>query len=312
MAMMDADWEMSSAGTTFRGREKTFWSAKMTQIFSTGICYPSERGLRELVGTLYLLFCGDLLRKSIDKAYKTFSVPLASFVQCLLKPHEFDNQPQPLMMPNSREKGQLYRDAHVSFIQVTRNYLCFSAAEFYHQDFLRDLFESGTAFFVHPNFPEIDLVASVKLTTFGNVVSYVPLFVCFTTSIDIKKSDEDLLNSNLGGVRLKVRFDRSNKGYMSDVLTAEDLDSMLYGNTVSGTVIVPRDDPFVITDILTDTVWCGSERSEVYASHFQLYCYPLEEVNSANLIRKTNAEATLSYLNDLRKALLDVRENPNI
>ncbi len=320
MAMMDADWEVSGAGTTFRGREKTFWTSKMTQIFSTGLCYPSERDLRELVGALYLLFCGDLVRKSIDKDYKTFSVPLSSFVQCLLKPRDFDNQMPHQTVPNrpgNRRKGQKYRDAHTSFMQVTQNYLHFSLPDFYNQDFLRGLFESGTAFFVHPGFPDIDLVASVRLTTFENGVTYVPLFVSLATNgdkasvFDEMMSNEDLLNSTYVAMRLELLFDRSDRRYTqkSDMLTMGDICCILDGKNVFKTVIVPRGDPFGVTDILADIVWCGSEKSEIYTSHFELYSHRFEEVNSKDLIRKKKPGATLSYVNNSRRALLDLRKN---
>lgn len=57
MAMMDADFVVSFDSKSFRGKRKTFWAAKMTEIFSSGLCTPSEGNLAELASTMYLLFC---------------------------------------------------------------------------------------------------------------------------------------------------------------------------------------------------------------------------------------------------------------
>jgi hypothetical protein len=91
MAMMDEDWSILSEGDGFKGMSKKLWIRKMGEIFSTGLCLPNRGDLGELAAAIYLLFCGDLLRKRIDASYKTFSVPLTDFIDLLSPPQQADN-----------------------------------------------------------------------------------------------------------------------------------------------------------------------------------------------------------------------------
>jgi hypothetical protein len=120
MCLMDEDWSLS----TIRGQSKKFWVETMSKIFTQGLCLPNQGNLGELGGALYLLFCGDLLRKNgqnqqkrmaeaekdarakpkkdddddegvEENDYTTFSVPLADFIDCMLKPNDFSKPTTP-------------------------------------------------------------------------------------------------------------------------------------------------------------------------------------------------------------------------
>lgn len=258
-----------------------------------------------------------MIRKGKDSSYKTFAIPLSEYFQCLLNPIKFEENPLQAAITTASRGNTKYRDAQISFIQVTRNYLRFSGKDFYNQDFLRDLYQSGTAFFANSGAAKIDLVASVKLTTIKNQETYVPLFVGLSMTTN-KQGKIDKLSNNQGfffpkkgGIRLEILFDRSKRGFthLPEILEADDVNRVLDGKQLAKVVFLPKDDPFGITNILRDTIWCGSEISEVYSSHFRLYNHPFSDIPTSKIARKLSKAATLAYLNDMRKALLDARES---
>jgi hypothetical protein len=337
MAMMDQHWTVTgnNTKTTVRGKEKRFWTNKMTELLSTGFCRPSRGGLVELAAASYLLFCGDVLRKRIDQNYKTFSVPLLNFVECLLKPNDFYEQNEKLeeKAPHLPD-GCQFTEARVSFIQVTRNYIRFSVEHFFHQAFLRGLYQSGTVFYVYPLFPVFDFVASIKLSNSNGEEHYVPMLVSIATDMAIgtqndwlelmqnavngykgteeatqkgaqlyagKEEEDEKYKDNeyvhkrgkgdveskkaIFGLRLAFdRLERGNKG-SAHLLTVDDVVRLLHGEAVAKVLIVSKDDPFGIMDMLVDATLCGSEASEVYAAHSFVYNHAVEDIPSEDLVR---------------------------
>ncbi len=180
MCLMDGDWTLPSPGGDIWGKNKLFWTRKMSEIFSTGLCLPFKGDLGELAAAFYLLSCGDVIRKRIDRDYRTFSVPLSKFVQLLLNPNT------DAVDEEADTSSFHYTDAHVSFIQVVRNYIRFPQKDLGDQGFLEQLYMSGTAFYCYPNCVGYDLVASIRLSN-ANEVIYVPLFVSMSTKPDISK-----------------------------------------------------------------------------------------------------------------------------
>jgi len=93
------------------GKHPSFWMKKATDIFSHGMCCPHRGDIGEVVCSLYLLFCGDLIRHNINAELAQFSVPLATWISLLRDPKlcvkEKDEDP----------------NVSVNFIQVCRNYL---------------------------------------------------------------------------------------------------------------------------------------------------------------------------------------------
>jgi hypothetical protein len=395
MALMDEDGKVTydAPHKWVQGEGKQFWTKKMSEIFSTGLCRPSQGDLGELAAAAYMLFCGDILRKKIDKDYRTFSVPLATFIECLLKPNDFNS---PEEKPESKEKsvpkGCRYTDAHVNFIQVTRNYMRFSIEDCFHQDFLRDLYRSGSSFYAYPLCPVFDFVASIRLSN-ADEETFVPLFVSTSTEMEIGTQEEWLetiqralegrrgpiemevesarksiaidreakrssakgpqkastqarlkrggtafqernanaksppkadvqsgaaVSTGTGGAKilkqtaamgLRLLFDRSPTGYngSAKLISTDDVGRLLKGEIVSKVLIVPKDDPFGIIDMLVDSTLCGSEESELYSSHSFVFNHGLKAVTSNALVRKTNAKRAADYLTDMRVEMLKSR-----
>lgn len=59
------------------GETKEFW---LSDIYRTKLCQPVKGGFGEAAVALYILFCGDKLRKQADEEYKVFSVELSKWL----------------------------------------------------------------------------------------------------------------------------------------------------------------------------------------------------------------------------------------
>ena len=71
MCMMDEAYEdvgvIRAKTRITKGESKKWWTQKLQEIFSRGIVSPDKGNLGEVVVALYILFCGDLLRTSINE-----------------------------------------------------------------------------------------------------------------------------------------------------------------------------------------------------------------------------------------------------
>jgi len=91
MCMMDEDFEYTAdfSKQVGKGRPNRWWAMRLTDIFSSGLVSPDNGNVGEVVVALYLLFCGDLLRKRFnnkdvpENGYKRFSVCLDAWLQLL-------------------------------------------------------------------------------------------------------------------------------------------------------------------------------------------------------------------------------------
>jgi hypothetical protein len=63
MAMMDENWKVNAKGSAVSGRSKQWWVERAVATFLSGLCRPDKGNAGEVFAALYLLFCGDLLRK---------------------------------------------------------------------------------------------------------------------------------------------------------------------------------------------------------------------------------------------------------
>jgi hypothetical protein len=84
MALMDENWSMKVKIDDVNGMPKRWWVEQALKAFSSGLCRPEKENAGEVFAALYLLFCGDLLRKEIDPSYRHFSVPLDRWVSNLI------------------------------------------------------------------------------------------------------------------------------------------------------------------------------------------------------------------------------------
>jgi len=210
MCMMDGDFKKtlstvgSSRAVIIRGREKHWWTEKLKEIFSNGIVSPEKGDFGEVMVALYMLFCGDVLRKklmedkdpkpsptsiseggthdpkiiiddSLFRRYDYFSVSLDEWLYTLNSGGKLPSSTATQENCNGR--------VSVGFIQVCRNSLRSYGASWeslFESAYLEYIYKSGTAFYVYPGCPVIDLVIPLRLETTTDGITdigYAPMFV---------------------------------------------------------------------------------------------------------------------------------------
>ena len=185
MMMMDDSQSLGTflGSTPFKGRDKRWWTEKLMEIISTGMVRPDKGNFGEVVVALYMLFCGDLLRKLINEKnmnkrgtkkqpYSQFSVALDSWLQLLLSGGK---------LPDATTANC---KVAVGFIQVCRNHLRSYDVSWkclQDQSFLKYIYESGIAFYTFNGCPLIDMVVPLRITTNErghiNGFCYAPMLV---------------------------------------------------------------------------------------------------------------------------------------
>jgi hypothetical protein len=188
MCMMDEDFEHEPVeGWTkeIQGKAKTWWAGKIREIFSTGMVRPAKGDFGEVVVALYMLFCGDLLRKTISDAaksenkdsleYNHFSVSLDAWLDLLCSG---GRTPVDTKVPDSESRDG--SSMSVGFIQVCRNSIRSyknSWASLEDQCFLRHIYESGVGFYVFEGCDLIDMVVPLRINRKEAKDEFIPMVV---------------------------------------------------------------------------------------------------------------------------------------
>ena len=174
MALMDEDFSIQGGGNSARmlgitGRKKTFWSAKMGELFSNSICEANKGDYGEVASALFLLFCGDILRKEADSKYKTFSVALGKYLEQIAR------------NANATEDNGLAGDAisncQVNFIQLFRYTFRVALSDLGRSEFLEGLYNKACAIYCPNNLEAVDLVLPCRSKESSERVEYIPIFV---------------------------------------------------------------------------------------------------------------------------------------
>jgi hypothetical protein len=86
MCLMVDGWQVESSPVVYRGKHPKTWMKKAEELYSKGIASPPKGDTGKIAGALYMLFCGDVLRYSLDKTLLTLRVPFEDWVGKLLNP----------------------------------------------------------------------------------------------------------------------------------------------------------------------------------------------------------------------------------
>lgn len=130
------------------GAKKREMAAMMGRIFSEGICLPAKGDYGEIATALYILFCGDILRKKKCADYKEFSVSFSQWMS-LVQNQGFENQ------DGDNQDGD---NIFVNCIQFYRQDLRLKLDDMANKRFLQGLYEKACAIYCGNNFEAIDLV----------------------------------------------------------------------------------------------------------------------------------------------------------
>ena len=287
MCLMDSKWSMdiSKSGSTVKGKDKAWWVRKMKELFSGNLCSPEKGDFGEVMVALYFLFCADTLREQLSKDYTTFSVPLDKWIVRLgnggrTTTEEDENCKRRKVTEETERAGDTVV-IEFSAIQVCRNYIrAYDDSWTWLRDevFLKNIYTSGTGFYVFPGCGIIDLVFALRLgkTNF----KYVPMFVSVKSHVyfgpgaakkeceRMKSKAEDMNFEGLGALCILVVFGSSassNDGKYA--LSWSSCKAVASGSVVSQVLRIPTNDVFGLSEAYLDLTTMQDEMSEVLASH---------------------------------------------
>ena len=170
MRLMDSEWREGK----LEGHDKKFWTEQAARAFTEGICIPDKGDGSETFAALYMLFCGDVLRKKNDVSngrglYSNFVVSLDDWFSLLMNGGKEgcgddgargDDQDGPNV---AGVRDLVGITSTISFVQVCRNEfrslsLCEAAG-------LEYMYQSGRANYAFKNCRAVDIYASIRVVT---------------------------------------------------------------------------------------------------------------------------------------------------
>jgi hypothetical protein len=305
MCIMDPAWNNFDK---FQGQEKKNWSEKMSQIISTGLCRPHKGDLGEVASALYLLFCGDMIRATYNgDAYHTFQVPVLKFLQLAFSP-----------APCSADESTTIANATVSFIQVCRSHARLSFSLMFSSSSLEWLYNAACACYCYEGCPAIDWYAPVRYSSNVGPPSFVPLVVSVKARRTISRKQRiEALNAMRTAVEegpqkmgICVLFligldnpESVKSGFLNNEGQSIDPPDKFDATTIWNVqVVVPSDDAFGLSDVVTQTTLDGDAKAEVYTSHGFLHAYSREGNHAdpcRDLLRTKPKDVETSFLKEL-------------
>lgn len=167
MGLMNDEWTLTlpngNNDSRITGENKEFWTRQALLLLASGLCLSVKGDSGEIMGALYMLFCGDVLRHAKDRTLRTFSVSLIDWYS------KMENTKK-VVQPSWGDEISM----DINFIQVCRNY--FRAHSWKTQDGLELMYKSAIASYVFPDCKAFDIVAPIRIVR-GGKTSYHPLLV---------------------------------------------------------------------------------------------------------------------------------------
>ena len=297
MCMMDENFtcRLPDTNTLVTGQKKKWWTEQLQKIFSSGIVSPEKGDFGEVMVALYMLFCADLLREKsnergndidnkdkekymIQQAYTQFSVSLHDFLLALKAGRD-----------ELSETGKACK-VSVGFVQVCRNSLrsyCDSWEALADTDFLKFVYESGTAFYVCPGCPVIDLVIPLRIETSAEP-DFIPMLVsikCHTSfstksAVDVcnkmkERAETDKLTKAFC-LLVVFGWESMPKSRKSETFCKNDFDDLiditgvsdsLSSGVVTKAIFVPQDDDFGLSNAFKSITPNAQVFGELLVSH---------------------------------------------
>ncbi|KAG7339621.1 hypothetical protein IV203_025335 [Nitzschia inconspicua] len=277
MGMMSDGWKLGH----MKGKSPSEWVGRLGQIYSSGLCQPQMGDFGEVLAALYFLLCGDILRQGFGGDLKTFSVDLdLCFALLTNGGSTAEAQTPDLKRPRMDKEGKQSSKPSVtlSCIQFCRNYLRSYETDWSSlgdQQFLRQLYTSGTGFFTFVGCPTIDAVLPLCIKK-DSSEKYIPCLLSITShSYCSHESAQELCdemkveaeNSNLQALCIVVVFGSSVESKNAESTFNSDTNSLLEkGETVAVVLRIPEDDIFGISSMYQQLT-SNTDLVHVYGSH---------------------------------------------
>jgi hypothetical protein len=337
MCMMDEDFactlQVNAKGSpktmTIKGKNKLWWTSKLKEIFSSGIVSPEKGDFGEVIVALYMLFCADLLRKrsndmnrTTQQTYTKFSVSLDEWLDMVELGGKLPYSDATLKSVPSNADNEC--NVSVGFIQVCRNSLRSygrSWKSLSDQSFLKHVYESGSAFYVYPGCPLIDMVIPLSVET-GGKFEFVPMLVSIKCRLLFSKGKVSLAceemkkrakaNKLTRALCLLIIFGSEPKTTTGSSLEAETptietptISKQLTMGIVTKAIFVPNDDIFGLSRAFNDMATTAQVHAELFSSHPFLMAHGAEseELDASKAMRSTSSKSFLDIYKRLRNAV---------
>ncbi|KAG7339906.1 hypothetical protein IV203_024956 [Nitzschia inconspicua] len=284
MGMMTDRWKLGN----IKGKSPSDWVGKLGQIYSSGLCQPEKGDFGEVLAALYFLLCGDILRHRCDEDLKTFSVHLDQCFALLTNGGNTDAteaKTPAAKRPRMDEEGKQSSKTSVtlSCIQFCRNYLRSYETDWSSlgdQQFLRQLYTSGTGFFTFAGCPTIDAVFPLCVRK-DTSERYIPCLLSIKSrtyfapqkAIDLcNEMKSKAEKSNIKALCIVVVFGSSVQSKKEEpTFNSETCSCLEKGGTEAGgteavVLRIPVDDIFGISRMFQQLT-SNNDLMEVYGSH---------------------------------------------
>ena len=338
---------------TIKGENKTWWTGTMKKIFSSGIVTPDKGDFGEVVVALYTLFCGDVLRMQINEQnmekqtflegnevnmiqnYTQFSVPLDDWLHQMMSGGIFSDEPETTVTTNCK--------VTVGFIQICRNSLRSYTKSWKilgGQTFLKQIYESGVAFYACNDCPSFDMVVPLRIERDGNngkvddshstKLEYAPMLISikchssFPQSQPEKECKELKNKAKKSGLKkafclLIVFGSKQDTPFQEDIgsIDANVSDLLLEDNVIVKAIRIPLKDTFGLSGLFNDLTPSATIDSELLAAHTFLMAHGDEEKDTSLSAEKAlYSHASAKWKKDftsVRSAMVpSLRSIPNI
>jgi hypothetical protein len=321
MGLMQDSWSLSKPGymDTIKGATPQFWVEKASAVFEQQLFLPYRGDAGEVFAALYMLLCGDELRKGEDLCLRKFEINLSPWLNSLVVQAVNEKRDQPCDSPKEQEAAKTKArcspgriatqtanienptaadpsgvlcvdDLKLNFIQVVRNY--FRSRAWFAQNHLKFMYDVAVACYVYNNCPAFDLVFAIRDTSCKPAM-YHPAFVsikCWDAidSAQMKRAVGDM----------KTYLDSYRKeGGITCLCILIVIGSRKVGRPPQGegkfpkedafvTIVVPENDKFGVSNVIVKCA-ASSVQAEVLASHPFAH---VEDPPSAALRVKTTGE----------------------
>ena len=304
MGIMQDSWSLAKPGAgntdTIVGAAPQFWVQRASAVFEQHLFLPNRGDAGEVFAALYMLLCGDELRKGVDPCLRKFEINLGLWLKSLgvMAGGNKGDQPGDLPKEEDAPKTEVRRSLRVAkqadelkkpstsdppadvldpatssglklnFIQVVRNY--FRAHAWFLQNHLKFMYDAAVACYVFNNCPAIDLVFAIWD---ASTKKYHPALVSIKCWDMIGHADMEVAMYSMKTYLKNYRTDSAMKALcILIVIGSQNVGKIPQGegtfpkDDAFVTVVVPKEDKFGVTDVIIKCA-ASAVRAEVLASH---------------------------------------------
>jgi hypothetical protein len=288
-------WQFESSPVIYRGKHPKTWMKKAEEFYSNGIASPPKGDIGEIAGALYMFFCVDVLRYSLDKTMLTLRVPFEDWVCKLLNPDSSNLFPKE-------------SDLFVNIMQVCQNSLRNTDIFLQEKHVLSDWFNAGLAFYAPNQNFAYDIIAPIGVISEGqnDPDQFIPMIIQVKNWADVSPSNvieffakiDDVFKKagvetgvfiilmvglddpiKIQHFELNKQIDVQNSNLLDEYKSTQSFNERVamwrqnvvtdnQGSILKMCIAVPKDDCFGVHHFSTTVALSSNHCSEIYSSNF--------------------------------------------